>query len=106
MPAFQPPKVKDFYDNRLIVSWEINQPSQLPHLEKLIFRISGIPKLEFDPPQIPQIEIPNLNGNNFMINWVIKKPLVKTKIKLSVQNPLLSEEYFLFFDPKKQNTRK
>jgi hypothetical protein len=105
MTFFQPPTVKDFYDNRLIVSWEINQPSQLPPLEKLVFQISGIPKLEFDPPQIPQLEIPKLNGNNFIINWVIKKPLVRTKITLSVQNTSLSEEHFLVIDSTIQNTR-
>ncbi|MFX0049744.1 MAG: hypothetical protein ACFFAJ_02055 [Candidatus Hodarchaeota archaeon] len=102
MSIFQQPTVKDFYDNRLIISWEIKQPEQFPPLEKLIFRISGTPELEFDPPQIPQLEVPELRGNKFIINWVIKKPLVKTKITLSAQNTSLSEDYTLVIHPTNQ----
>ncbi len=95
MVSFQNPEFEDFYDDRIIVSWKISQPSTLPSLKNLTFKIIGLPNIEFDPLQEPSIEIPELNSNDFILNWIIRKPSCNTKIILSVQNELVSEEYHL-----------
>jgi len=100
---FQPPEFAEFFDDRMLISWEITQPLQLPPLEKLIFRISGNPQIEFDPPQLPQIDIPTLNGNKIIINWVIRRPKVKTEILLSIHTSELSEEHMLLVNPQNES---
>lgn len=99
MTFFQPPTFANFFDGRILISWEITQPLQFPPLEKLIFRISGNPQIEFDPPQLPQIDIPMLDGNKMIINWVIRKPKVRTEILLSIETSELNEEHTLLINP-------
>ncbi len=96
---FPTPEVKDFYDNRLIISWKINQPSNLPELSKIIIQISGNPPLKFEPLQDSKIEIPKLNGNELIINWVFRKPSMNTEILLEIKNSDIYEKHLLFISP-------
>ena len=99
MLLFPSPEVNEFFDNRLIISWNLFQPPNLPPLENLIIRISGEPELNFDPLQDPQAEIPEINDNNFIINWIIRKPSVRTEVIFSIQNDTISEEQILIINP-------
>lgn len=99
MLHFPPPEANDFFDNRLIISWNLFQPPDLPPLKNLLISISGDPELYFEPFQDPQLEIPELNNNDFIISWVIRKPLVKTKIIFWLQSNAISEEQDLIINP-------
>lgn len=99
MLLFPSPEVNDFYDNRLIISWNLSQPPNLPPLENLLIMISGEPELNFDPFQDPQLEIPELDDNNFIISWIIRKPSVKTEVVFSLQSNAISEEQILVINP-------
>ncbi|UCG93641.1 MAG: hypothetical protein JSW13_04050 [Candidatus Aerophobus sp.] len=99
MPVFSSPQVNDFFDKRLIISWNLTQPLQLPPLKNLLIQISGNPQLIFDPLQDPILRIAELDNNDFIINWVIRKPIIKTEVTLSIQNDIISEEYHLVLNP-------
>ncbi|MHA2327909.1 MAG: hypothetical protein ACXACR_05260 [Candidatus Hodarchaeales archaeon] len=99
MLHFTPPEVEDFFDNRLIISWKISQPLGIPELKNLTCRISGIPSLIFDPLQSSTLEIPELNNNLIIINWIIRNPSTKTKITITVQNEHFFEEQNLVIKP-------
>ncbi|MFX1536705.1 MAG: hypothetical protein ACFFDI_21010 [Promethearchaeota archaeon] len=99
MPTFPLPEVNDFFDERLIISWNLRQPLHHPHLENLLIQISGNPQLIFDPLQDPNLKIAELDDNYYIINWVIQKPITKTEVTLSIQNDIISEEYTLILNP-------
>jgi hypothetical protein len=99
MPFFPVPEVKEFYDNRLIISCKINQPSHLSELSKIIIQITGNPPLNFEPLQDSKIEIPKLNGNDLIINWVFQKPTMNTEILLEIQNHNFYEKHLLVISP-------
>ncbi len=99
MLLFPSPEVSDFFDDRLIISWNLFQPPNLPPLENLLVTISSESELNFEPFQDPQLEIPELNDNNFIINWVIRKPSVKTEVIVSLQSNAISEEQILIINP-------
>ncbi len=101
MTRFPSPKVGNFFDHRLIVSWNIMQPPHLPSLKNLLIQISGVPPLNFEPLQDPKLEIPELNSNDIIVNWVIQKPSVRTKVTLSIQSGNISEEHSLIIDPER-----
>ena len=99
MSTFPPPEVKEFFDERFIISWSLTQPLKLPPLKNLIIQISGDPQLIFDPLQDSKLEITELDENHFILNWVIQKPKIKTEVTLSIQNDIISEEYTLILNP-------
>ncbi|MFX0015132.1 MAG: hypothetical protein ACFFB2_10045 [Promethearchaeota archaeon] len=99
MSSFSLPEVKDFFDNRLIISWNITQPPHLPPLKNLIIQISSSPQLTFDPLQDPRLEITELDGNDLIINWVIQRPEARTEVTISIQSKTLFEEYTLIICP-------
>lgn len=99
MSVFPPPQVNDFFDKRLLISWTLTQPLHLPPLKNLLIQISGNPQLIFDPLQDPRLEIAELNNNDFIVNWVIRKPTTKTEVTLSIQSDNISEEYSLILSP-------
>ena len=99
MPVFPSPQVNDFFDKRVIISWNLTQPRQLPPLKNLLIQISGNPQLVFDPLQDPKLKIAELNDSEFIINWVIRRPITKTEVTLSIQNDIISEEYSLILNP-------
>ncbi|MFW9904868.1 MAG: hypothetical protein ACFFFH_11090 [Candidatus Thorarchaeota archaeon] len=99
MPTFPLPEVNEFFDERFIISWNLKQPLNLLPLRNLLIQISGDPQLVFDPLQDPKLEIAELDENNFIINWVIQKPKIKTEVTLSIQNDVISEEYTLLLNP-------
>ena len=75
------------------------QPRHLPSLENLLIQISGNPPLVFDPLQDSQLEISDLDNNNFIVNWVIQRPIERTDVKLSIQCEIISEEHSLIINP-------
>ncbi len=96
---FDIPEVDDFFDNRLVISWTIFQPKELPSLKKILFTISGKPELVFKPKQSSIIEIPALKDNTTIINWVVAKPKEKTEIFLSLSCPTIEETQKIVFNP-------
>lgn len=88
---FSPPQVSDFYDDRLIISWKISQPENYPPLRNLLFTIVGKPNLIFEPQQKSTVEIPSLDGNEIILNWVFLKPLEDTEISLTISTTALEE---------------
>ena len=96
---FAKPEIKDFFDNRLVISWIIFQPKELPPLKKIIFTVSGEPELVFEPKQNSIIEIPTLEDNTIIINWVVTKPKEKTEIFLSLFCPTFEETQRIVFNP-------
>ncbi len=99
MSLFPSPEVNDFFDKRLIVSWNIMQPSHLPSLKNILIQVSSSPPIIFDPLQDPKLEILEINGNEFIVNWVIRRPLVRTEVTLSIQSEIISEEHTLIINP-------
>lgn len=99
MPLFRSPEVAEFYDDRLIISWKINQPSHITELSKLLIQITGNPPLNFDPFQDSKIEIPKFNGNDLIINWVFRKPSRNTEILLEIRNHNIYEKHILVINP-------
>ena len=106
MLLFPSPTVGDFFDNRLIVSWNLFQPKNLPPLRDLLITISAYPELTFDPLQDPQLEISELNDSNFIVSWVIRKPPVRTEVLFSLQSNAISEEQTLIIKPEAYNEQK
>ena len=96
---FDRPEVHDFFDNRLVISWTIFQPKELPSLKKILFTISGEPELVFEPNQSSILEIPFLKDNTTIINWVVAKPREKTVISLSLSCPTIEETQKIVFNP-------
>ncbi|UCE12438.1 MAG: hypothetical protein JSV04_09595 [Candidatus Heimdallarchaeota archaeon] len=101
MAHFLPPESDDFYDERLIISWKLIQPPHLSNLKNITIRISGNPPLKFSPLQAPELQIPALNDNEVIVNWIIQKPVVKTEVILSIHCDIISEEYSLFINLEK-----
>ncbi|MHA2244026.1 MAG: hypothetical protein ACXADY_03580 [Candidatus Hodarchaeales archaeon] len=99
MSLFPSPEVNDFFDKRLIVSWNITQPSQLPSLKNILIQVSGSPPIIFDPLQDPNLEIYEITDNEFIVNWVIRRPLVRTEVTFSIQSEIISEEHTLIINP-------
>ncbi len=100
MPLFAPPKVKEFFDDRLIISWLITQPHQYPELTtELVIQISTDPSVIFEPLQDQKVTILNLSDNDFIVNWVIKKPIIQTEILLKILNQEISEEHSIRINP-------
>jgi len=98
MSIFAPPSITDFFDKRLLISWHLTQPEHLPPLENLTLRISADPPVEFEPNQQPEVIIPSLNGSRFIINWVIKRPVIKTLITLTVDHDSVSDMHTLVIE--------
>ena len=96
---FDKPEINSFFDNRLIVSWTIVQPKELPPLKKMLFKITGEPKLVFEPNQTSVIELPELENNTVILNWVIMKPNEKTELTFSVSCPAIEEKQRIAFNP-------
>ncbi|MHA1993334.1 MAG: hypothetical protein ACW97Z_02215 [Candidatus Hodarchaeales archaeon] len=96
---FPPPETSKFYDNRVLISWEISQPKNCGVLRQLKFEISGTPNLVFEPEQNPIIELPTLEGNIVILNWVIKQPEVTTKISLSMESSTIKETQKITLTP-------
>jgi len=99
MALFPVPDVKKFFDDRLIISWKINQPQEHFDLENLIIQISGNPPLNFDPLQDSKIVIPKLDGSNLIVNWVFRKPTMNTEILLELKSFQIYEKYLLNISP-------
>ncbi len=96
---FKEPEVKDFFDNRIVISWDIFQPKDLLPLKNIQFMISSEPELVFEPNQSSINEIPALENNKVIINWVIAKPQEKTEIRLSLTCSILKETQKIVFIP-------
>ncbi len=96
---FPPPEASKFYDNRILISWEISQPKNCESLRELKFTISGNPELVFEPDQNPVIELPTLEGNTVILNWVIKQPEILTKVHLSMTSSTLKESQKITVTP-------
>ncbi len=96
---FPSPEVSKFYDNRILISWEISQPKNCDPLREIKFEISGIPKLIFEPEQNPIIELPTLEGNTVILNWVIKSPKVTTELCLTMRSSTLRETQKITLTP-------
>ena len=96
---FQEPEVNDFFDNRIVISWDIFQPKDLPPLKNIQFMVLGEPELVFEPNQNSIIEIPALENNKVIINWVIAKPQEKTEIRLSLTCSIIEETQKIVFIP-------
>jgi len=99
MSTFPLPEVDHFFDERLIISWNLTQPLNLPPLKNLLIQISGKPQLTFDPLQDHKLKIAELADNDLIINWVIQRPKIKTEVTLTIQNDIISEEYNLILNP-------
>ena len=84
---FPSPEFNDFYDNRILISWEISQPRNYPDLKKIKFQITGDPELEFEPNQDPIIELPAIEDNKIILNWIIRKPTKPIEVKISIFSP-------------------
>ncbi len=96
---FPPPEASKFYDDRILISWEISQPKNCDLLRELKFEIYGKPKLIFDPDQSPIIELPTLEGNTVILNWVIKQPEKSTDIHLSMESSTIKETQKITLTP-------
>ena len=96
---FPSPEISKFHNNRVLISWEISQPKNCDPLRELRFEISGIPKLIFDPDQSPIIELPTLEGNTVILNWVIKPPEENTEICLTICSSTLRETQKISLSP-------
>ena len=96
---FQEPEINDFFDNRIVISWDIFQPKDLPPLKNIQFMISSEPELVFEPNQSSIVEIPALENNKVIINWVIAKPQEKTEIRLSLTCSIIEETQKIVFIP-------
>ena len=97
---FNKAEFAEFYDNRLIISWKISQPADLPPLKKMVFTITGKPDLIFEPNQSSVIELPELENNNIILNWVISKPDEKTELALTLSCPVIEESQKFVFNPR------
>ncbi|MFW9778921.1 MAG: hypothetical protein ACFFE8_08710 [Candidatus Heimdallarchaeota archaeon] len=98
MPRFSPPTLERFFDNRLIIVWVIKQPLGTPPLRDLEFRIHG--DLEFTPNQENVVVLPSTgDGNEFLVNWVVRIPETKTEVELSVHHGSFMEKFNLVIDP-------
>ncbi len=97
--VFPPPQVSDFFDNRLLVSWKISQPENHPPLQDIHFTIVGKPELVFEPNQRSTIEIPALDGNEVILNWVFIKPTVITEISLTIIASTIEETQKILVTP-------
>jgi len=96
---FPSPEISKFYDDRLLISWEISQPKNCGILRQLRFEISGTPDLIFEPDQSPIIELPLLESNTVILNWVIKQPEESTKISLSMESSTIKETQKITLTP-------
>ncbi|MHA1977523.1 MAG: hypothetical protein ACW98F_15665 [Candidatus Hodarchaeales archaeon] len=96
---FHPPEASKFYDNRVLISWTISQPKNCVPLRELQITISGEPKLIFEPDQTPTIELPSLEGNTVILNWVIKQPEASTEIHLSMESSTIKETQSITLTP-------
>lgn len=99
MSLFAPPEVNEFFDDRLIISWLITQPQQSPDLTELVIQISTDPPVIFEPLQDQKLTISHLSDNEFIVNWVIKKPIIQTEIILKIQNQEISEDHHININP-------
>ena len=99
MSLFQPPTIYPFFDNRILISWELEQPFNIPPLINITIMLQGNPPLTFDPPQSNVIKISEMNKNQIIINWVVKKPKIKTIIKLILSCETINEEQELIYSP-------
>ncbi|MHA2052680.1 MAG: hypothetical protein ACW99F_03685 [Candidatus Hodarchaeales archaeon] len=107
MVIFPSPEYVNFFDNRILISWEISQPKNFPVLKKIQFKIFGEPELEFEPNQDPVIELPSIEDNKIILNWIIKKPQETTNIQLSITTTEIQETHRLTIKPEtKQNSQK
>jgi hypothetical protein len=96
---FASPETREFYDNRILISWIINQPESLPPLKELTVEILAFPKVEFEPDQSSKFKIPALEDNEIILNWVIKKPKVLTEINLIVKSLSFQETQTIVIKP-------
>jgi hypothetical protein len=96
---FPSPEASKFYDNRVLISWEISQPKNCEPLQDMRFEITGTPKLIFEPDQNPIIELSTLEGNTVILNWVIKPPKVTTEICLTMSSSTLRETQKISLTP-------
>lgn len=96
---FRKPEIKSFYDDRLIISWEITQPKDIPPLKGIVFTISGEPELKFEPNQNSIIELPELKDNKIIVNWVTSKMKEKTEVTLTLSCSAIEETQKIVFDP-------
>lgn len=96
---FPSPEFSGFYDNRILISWEISQPKNIPNLTKLQFKITGDSELEFEPHQDPVIELPSIEDNKIILNWIIKKPSKPIEVQLSILTPDIQETHRLSINP-------
>ncbi len=98
MSYFSSPTASEFYDNRILISWRITQPPNLPPLKNLIFKIEAEPEIRFIPLQSNSISLPELENNKLLINWVIEKPTQPIKVKLSLQCDSVTERHQLMLN--------
>ena len=96
---FNAPESSSFYDNRILISWEISQPRNYPEMKNIQFKISGDPEVEFDPVQDPIIELPAIEDNKIILNWIIKKPTKPVEVQLSILTPDIQETHRLSINP-------
>ena len=97
---FNKAEINEFYDNRLIISWEITQPFDLPPLRKIVFTIIGKPELTFEPDQSSVIELPELENNKIILNWIISKLKERTEVTLTLSCPVIEESQKIVFNPR------
>lgn len=99
MSKFQSPKIYPFFDDRLLITWELEQPSNNPPLFDIQIKFEANPPIIFVPPQSDVIKISEINKNQIIINWVIKKPQTRTIIKLFLSCNSLNDELELVYSP-------
>lgn len=92
---FTPPNCFSFYDNRILISWSIIQPPELPPLKNLTFRINSNSTLSFIPPQSDSISLPELDNNHIIINWVIERPMQPIEVCMSLECDVTTEKHHL-----------
>ena len=96
---FPPPESSKFYDDRVLISWEISQPKNCVILRELKFTISGKPKLVFEPDQSSIIELASLDGSTVILNCVIKQPEASTEIQLVMESTTIKETQIITLTP-------
>jgi len=99
LSILQSPRIYQFFDDRLLISWVLTQPSNNPPLFDVKIKLQANPPIVFVPPQSDVIEISEINKSKIIINWVIKKPQMKTIIKLFLSCNLLDDERELVYSP-------
>ncbi|WP_455140532.1 hypothetical protein [Candidatus Hodarchaeum mangrovi] len=99
MSFLQSPRIFQFFDDRLLISWDLGQPSNSPPLFDIKIKLQANPPVIFIPPQSDMIEISEINKNQIIINWVIKKPQMKTIIKLLLTCNSFDDEQELIYSP-------